>query len=39
MDAGVTRDVWSAIEPDIETPALQRIVHGGQPDAPGPEEA
>ena len=29
MDAGLTRDVWSAIEPNIETPALQRIVNVG----------
>jgi cytochrome c-type biogenesis protein CcmF len=26
MDAGVTRDVWSAIAPDINTPRLQRIM-------------
>ncbi|MGH2911540.1 MAG: heme lyase CcmF/NrfE family subunit [Solirubrobacteraceae bacterium] len=26
MDAGVTRDVWSAIAPDIETPRLKRII-------------
>jgi cytochrome c-type biogenesis protein CcmF len=29
MDGGVTRDVWSAIEPDIESPALKRIVTVG----------
>ncbi len=29
MDAGVTRDVWTAIEPDIEAPALQRIIKIG----------
>jgi cytochrome c-type biogenesis protein CcmF len=29
MDGGVTRDVWSAIEPDIEAPNLQRIVTAG----------
>src|SRR5271166_812409 len=29
MDAGVTRDVWSAVEPDIEAPSLQRIVKVG----------
>ncbi len=29
MDAGITRDVWSAIEPDIETPALQRVIAVG----------
>ncbi|HTB71278.1 MAG TPA: cytochrome c-type biogenesis CcmF C-terminal domain-containing protein [Solirubrobacteraceae bacterium] len=26
MSAGLTRDVWTAIAPDISTPALQRIV-------------
>jgi cytochrome c-type biogenesis protein CcmF len=26
MNAGVTRDVWSAIAPDISTPRLQRIM-------------
>jgi cytochrome c-type biogenesis protein CcmF len=26
MDAGVTRDVWSAIAPDINTPRLKRIM-------------
>jgi cytochrome c-type biogenesis protein CcmF len=26
MDAGVTRDLWSAIAPDINTPRLQRIM-------------
>ena len=29
MDGGLTRDVWSAIQPDIEDPALQRIVKVG----------
>jgi cytochrome c-type biogenesis protein CcmF len=29
MDAGVTRDVWSAIQPNIEAPALQRILKAG----------
>jgi hypothetical protein len=29
MDAGATRDVWSAIAPNIEAPALQRIVMAG----------
>jgi cytochrome c-type biogenesis protein CcmF len=29
MDGGVTRDVWSAIAPDIEAPSLQRIVKVG----------
>ena len=34
LDAGVTRDVWTAIEPNIETPQLKRIVDAGQQDAP-----
>jgi cytochrome c-type biogenesis protein CcmF len=38
MDAGITRDVWSAIEPDIEAPALQRIVKVGNSTLP-PEDA
>jgi len=38
MSAGITRDVWSAIEPDIEAPALQRIVRAGN-SALSPEEA
>jgi cytochrome c-type biogenesis protein CcmF len=29
MDAGVTRDVWSAVAPDIEAPTLKRIVSVG----------
>ncbi len=29
LDAGITRDVWSAIAPDIETPQLKRIVEVG----------
>ncbi|HTA06043.1 MAG TPA: cytochrome c-type biogenesis CcmF C-terminal domain-containing protein [Solirubrobacteraceae bacterium] len=29
MNGGVTRDVWTAIAPDISTPALQRIVNVG----------
>lgn len=29
MDGGITRDVWAAIAPDIEAPALQRIVRIG----------
>jgi cytochrome c-type biogenesis protein CcmF len=28
-DAGITRDIWSAIQPNIEAPALQRIVKAG----------
>jgi cytochrome c-type biogenesis protein CcmF len=38
MDAGVTRDVWSAIQPDIEAPALQRIIKLGNRTLP-PEDA
>jgi cytochrome c-type biogenesis protein CcmF len=38
MDAGLTRDVWSAIAPDIEAPALQRIVKAGNATL-SPEEA
>jgi cytochrome c-type biogenesis protein CcmF len=38
LDGGVTRDVWTAIEPDIETPALQRIVKIGNRTLP-PEDA
>ena len=38
MNAGVTRDVWTAIEPDIETPALKRIVTIGNRTLP-PEDA
>jgi cytochrome c-type biogenesis protein CcmF len=29
MDAGITRDVWSAIAPDIGTPALKHIIEVG----------
>jgi cytochrome c-type biogenesis protein CcmF len=29
LDGGITRDVWTAVEPDIEAPALQRIVKAG----------
>jgi cytochrome c-type biogenesis protein CcmF len=29
IDAGATRDVWSAIQPDLEAPALKRIVSVG----------
>ncbi len=38
MDAGVSRDVWTAVEPDIETPALRRIVQVGNRTLP-PEDA
>jgi cytochrome c-type biogenesis protein CcmF len=38
MDGGVTRDVWSAISPNIEAPALKRIVTAGNKTL-SPEEA
>jgi cytochrome c-type biogenesis protein CcmF len=38
MDGGATRDVWSAIAPNIEAPALQRIVSAGNRTL-SPEEA
>ncbi len=38
MNAGVTRDVWSAIAPNISTPALRRIVNVGNRTLP-PDEA
>jgi cytochrome c-type biogenesis protein CcmF len=38
MDAGASRDVWSAIAPNIEAPALQRIVSAGNRTL-SPEEA
>jgi cytochrome c-type biogenesis protein CcmF len=38
MDAGATRDVWSAIAPNIEAPELKRIVTVGNKTL-GPEEA
>jgi cytochrome c-type biogenesis protein CcmF len=38
MDASLTRNVWTAIDPDIETPALKRIVTVGNSTLP-PEEA
>ncbi|HTY97661.1 MAG TPA: cytochrome c-type biogenesis CcmF C-terminal domain-containing protein [Solirubrobacteraceae bacterium] len=38
MDGGITRDVWSAIAPDIEAPALQKIVSAGNRTLP-PEDA
>jgi cytochrome c-type biogenesis protein CcmF len=38
MSAGITRDVWTAIAPNIETSALQRIVAVGNRTLP-PEEA
>ena len=39
MDAGVTRDVWTAIEPNIEAPQLQRIVEAGQRRSLAPGDA
>jgi cytochrome c-type biogenesis protein CcmF len=38
MDPTLTRNIWTAIEPDIETPALKRIVTVGNSTLP-PEEA
>jgi cytochrome c-type biogenesis protein CcmF len=38
IDGGVTRDVWSAISPEIEAPALKRIVDVGNRTL-GPEQA
>ena len=38
IDGGVTRDVWSAIQPNIEAPALRRIVVAGNRTL-SPEEA
>jgi cytochrome c-type biogenesis protein CcmF len=37
MDAGVTRNIWSAIQPDIETGPLKRIVTVGNKTLP-PED-
>jgi cytochrome c-type biogenesis protein CcmF len=34
MDASLTRNVWSAIEPDIEAPALRRIISVGNTTLP-----
>jgi cytochrome c-type biogenesis protein CcmF len=34
MDAGVTRDVWTAIAPDINSPRLQRIITIGNKTIP-----
>ncbi len=34
MDAGITRDVWSAIAPDIDTPALKHIIEVGNKTIP-----
>jgi cytochrome c-type biogenesis protein CcmF len=38
IDAGATRDVWSAIQPDLEAPQLKRIVSTGNRTL-GPDEA
>jgi cytochrome c-type biogenesis protein CcmF len=38
MDPTLTRNIWTAIEPDIETPALKRIVTVGNSTLP-PEDA
>jgi len=38
MDAGISRDVWTAIQPDIEAPALQRIIKIGNRTLP-PQDA
>jgi cytochrome c-type biogenesis protein CcmF len=38
MSAGVTRDVWTAIAPEISSPSLQRIVSAGNRTLP-PDEA
>jgi cytochrome c-type biogenesis protein CcmF len=37
MSAGVTRDVWTAIAPDISTPTLQRIITIGNRTLPSEE--
>jgi cytochrome c-type biogenesis protein CcmF len=34
MDAGVTRDVWTAIAPEIDTPRLKRIIEIGNKTIP-----
>jgi cytochrome c-type biogenesis protein CcmF len=41
MSAGVTRDVWSAVAPNIETPQLKRVVEIGNRTIPfvHPEDA
>ena len=38
MNGGITRDVWSAVQPNIEAPALQKIVNAGNRTLP-PEAA
>jgi cytochrome c-type biogenesis protein CcmF len=37
MSAGITRDVWTAIAPDISTPRLKRLVSAGNRALPPPE--
>jgi cytochrome c-type biogenesis protein CcmF len=37
INAGVTRDVWSAIQPDLEAPSLRRIVSAGNRTLPADE--
>jgi cytochrome c-type biogenesis protein CcmF len=37
LDGGITRDIWAAIEPNIEAPALERIVKTGNSTLP-PED-
>jgi cytochrome c-type biogenesis protein CcmF len=37
INAGITRDVWSAIQPDLEAPALRRIVSAGNRTLPADE--
>jgi cytochrome c-type biogenesis protein CcmF len=37
MDGGITRDVWSAVEPNIEAPALKRIITIGDKTLPADE--
>jgi cytochrome c-type biogenesis protein CcmF len=38
MSAGITRDVWSAIAPDLSAPSLQRIIAAGNRTLP-PQDA
>jgi cytochrome c-type biogenesis protein CcmF len=38
MSAGITRDVWSAVAPNIEAPSLQRIISAGNRTLP-PQDA
>jgi cytochrome c-type biogenesis protein CcmF len=37
LDGGITRDIWAAIQPNIEAPALERIVKTGNGTLP-PED-